>query len=307
MENPEDFKNKEELQGLYQDKAEYKSEEFFVRSYEHAIRKGFFDTSITLENYRDLTKKYETELKEKGRNPSEILASGELSKIPQLISFNMVFGRSEPAYLELVGGEEIARLREKTDSQFLLLGSQGRFSTRGFTSFAKKINPSIRSNVIDIDSKTAEVLKKDSLTTGAHIVAGDALSMPYHPESMDHVYSNFLLHYLGDNTKVEDRIKQLFAEIYIVLKPGGSYVAVERRFGEYSKHPHDEEMQAKLIAIAEQHGLIVSRIVHGSPQFTFLPEYSSSKIDENGRLDCTDSFVETRVVGDFCIRFSKPD
>jgi SAM-dependent methyltransferase len=199
---------------------------------------------------------------------------------------NAVFGADEPTYLELLGPEEILRLREMQKPRLLLLGSLVVYSARDFAKFGKKLNPGAETVVLDIDPLMIQLMTQDDEASKNELLLGDARNIPMEEGSVDQVYTNNLFHYLHDknNKQLSDleSIESLLKASARVLKPGGSMIIKEQPFSEFKKKNDYEIMvyKAKLLSKAAGFSDMIMRPKDLS--YVFRQNNSSSKIDENG-------------------------
>ena len=212
---------------------------------------------------------------------------GENARVPILLTgrveettFNAenVFGAEEPTYLEMLGPEEILRLRSMEEPSMLLLGSLGKYSARGFRSMADKINPQTETTVIDISDVCIDLIKND--TDNRNIaVEGDVRDLPFPENFMDHVYTNSLFHYMLKDENLDiDSLQSVFNEAYRVLKPKGSFLISEFPFGGLEGEPLEDRI--KIFArTAGFSNIILSR---NTCSYVLWKENSSTVIDNNG-------------------------
>lgn len=197
------------------------------------------------------------------------------------------FGAYEPVYLELLGPREILRLRTLPQGRFLLLGSLGKYSANNFGTFARKINPRLTTHVVDIADWAIEAITRNGLGTD-HLVQGDARSLPFAPESFDHIYTNSLFHYLrvGEffkTAKTQADIDDIMREAYAALKPGGSFVIIEQPYGSFKRQgARSQAMRDDVIFRATKAGFSSAVEFERAIAYALVPEYDSARIDENG-------------------------
>ena len=252
--------------------------------YEYAKGRGY--TNLT---YNDFERKvYEHVVHESDEIPQ---LEGTLDNY--LIPNAATFGTSEATYLELVGPLEILRLRSLSAPQLLLLGSLGKYSSREFAQYARKINPHALTHTIELGTEATEIIRKDNTYPDHFLVQGDARRLPYAEASMDHIYSNHLFHslrerYTREPGAIQD-IGHVIGEVSRVLKLGGSFVFDEQRFGRYAfteEHTYAEEilddMRREVQEVCEWSGLEKVADLGDSYDFTVSPDRGSSRIDENG-------------------------
>ncbi|MDD5050500.1 MAG: class I SAM-dependent methyltransferase [Candidatus Pacebacteria bacterium] len=266
--------------------------EFTELQYREAINRGY-----TSKNFKEFCKHE---------------AHGQRTGVPQIdktlddyvANHGATFGTDEPTYLELIGPEEVLRLRDKKEGNMLLLGSLGHYSAHEFTNFAGKINKDIKSFVIDIHPKSVGALGQDP-QEGKFVARADARNLPFQTESMEHVYSNRLFHSLLSYFHGAENIRQVFEEVHRVLKSGGSFVIVESVTDEDSSSVRSAITREKLIAIGLQSGFKSENVLEEIPGFAFARERGTAKIDKNGFAHYEHALIEIQSSTPVSIRFVK--
>ena len=210
-----------------------------------------------------------------------------------ILSTSATFGTVEPTYLELLGAKEILRLRGSENINMLLLGSLGKYSSREFTSYARKISSKIDPSTLDIDYESLNLVKNDPDNKGDKmLVQGNALELPFADESMDHVYTNYLVRFLFRAESIEeDPVKLLLREARRVLKPGGSLVVAEAPYGKHGNSERIHESKKDFISAALQAKFLVVPELPRYFGYILRAEVGTSKISENGFGDYKDSFL----------------
>lgn len=204
----------------------------------------------------------------------------------EIIPVSSTFGLDEPTYLELLGPEEILRLRKKKEPNFLLLGSLGAYSAREFSSYVTKINPSSRAHVIELFARNQYLLEASKTIPNLHLVQGDILKLPYAEGCMEHAYTSQLFNSLIVNGEIPGRnagVTELFKQVFLVLAPGGSLVMKECPSERFKDSIELYESGVKLLtSIALKAGFQSPVIERLNLRYTFRPQLGSVQIDENG-------------------------
>jgi SAM-dependent methyltransferase len=203
----------------------------------------------------------------------------------ELIAQSLTFGVQEPGYLEILGRERILRLREMEKPRMLLLGSLGKYSGVEFSNFARRINPDSSSLCIDIEKENLPHYDPEFQDQDIKLTLGDACRMPFRAGTMDHVFTNSILHDLRGRIQegVNLRIVKLVGEIARVLKPGGSVILGESFYLFSGGDKKVEKVMVFNIArLAESFGLKVGRLSLDGPAFVFRGDVGKVRITPNG-------------------------
>lgn len=295
----------EELLGINRfpnvlDKDFESEDEVFEEAYNYAVKKGY--TKKTLAECIEDRRRIQGTRQSTGLPP-------HLARVleHEILVDNSTFGDDEPKYLETLGPREILRLRSLQSPQFLLLGSYGVYSAREFRSYADKINPNNKSFVVDIYEPSIKQLAGDPINSGK-LVQGDARQLSYRENTMDHIYTNKLLPFLGFSDRIKDPVantRNLLQESLRVLKPGGSLVMVEQIETFDSKEA--ENFIKGLTSLARRVGFQVEDIDFSYVSFFVRKEVGSSTIDANGFPQYGDSLIKrSSTLSPFCIKLVKP-
>lgn len=245
----------------------------------------------------------------KGRSEKDTKANNPLitgSAAREIVALSETVGRDEPSYLQLLGPEEILRLRQKEKPVFILAGAMGGLSAREFAILAKKINPDSQCHVFDLDTRELEESKYvwdldkiENLT----LTAGDALKMPFQPESADIIATNGLLVSLEKNGEpVRDMAEYLlfFQGAARTLRDNGSLLIVEQ--GNFARR---KSMIRKTIRLAVEAGLTAEEYLPEAPHFLFRQDSSGTEIDAEGRLKFGEKTIAQDWRNMFAVRFVK--
>lgn len=268
-------------------------EEFISHMYEEAKKRGYSQSKEVFIN---------TELKRSA-----------LSGIPQLeesldkhfVTQAVTFGSDEPSYSELLGSEEILRLRAEGEAKMLLLGSLGIYSAREFKNFVAKISVQIDPYVIDIDPVSVEKIKKEWGSAG-HISEADARALPYGEESFDYVFTNRLFHDLVRRSGNEKDVGVVFKEVARVLNPFGSFVITEDLYGSFADTKNGTGMKKELLTLARKYGLKTEKTLEDLIEFPFTKERGSTKFGKDGKPEYGEAYVLRNFPGmTFGARFIK--
>jgi SAM-dependent methyltransferase len=281
--------------------ANNKPDGFAESVYKHARRRGFTDLE-TAEQFS-----YTTLLEGK------FLKRHHLNNdLEQGINIGGdTFGSVEPEYLELLGPREILRLRGLKDGNMLLLGSMGKYSAGEFANYNRKINPHLKTHVLEIDPQSVERIRADTQAAPREVRLGDATKLDYPDASMQHVYTNMLFSHLRPGPEphvnyIRD-ITQIMKGALRVLMPGGSLVLVEGAFGDHRKKPKREHIKADIKRLAIMTGFRVVAESGDVRTFTFAAEVGTSSIDENGFPHYEDRLIVKNRNNALGIRFIKPE
>jgi len=268
--------------------------------YEYLKSKGYIPEYMGLDECSSLLKR------QSGATKSGVDSHLEGGLEKDLINFSSTFGASEPCYLELLGQKEILRLRAKQTPQFLLLGSMGVYSARDIRKFADKINPDIKTNVVDIDSRSINQIKADVNPT-SQPVQGDALKLPYKPGTMDNVYTNNLLDFIVLGRRDYHRVyTDLINEVSAVLNKGGSLLMIEHatRYRELNPKNSKADFENELISIANKAGLKLANKLPKTLFYLATRDNSKAVVDENGLAYYEDICLEVDSMS-VSLRFEK--
>ncbi|EKD76140.1 MAG: hypothetical protein ACD_43C00214G0004 [uncultured bacterium] len=229
-----------------------------------------------------------------------------------LVSTAATFDVFEPVYFELLGSDGVMDLRDIEQPRALLLGSLGVHSARGFDRFCRKINPNIARRVIDIDSSLPNEVAQYYPECRAGIDIGTALHMPYPSSSVDHVYTNVLLHMLKeDGTKGVNQkmVKQLLDEVFRVLKPGGRFNLVERAYGTYQQSHYGEDTvsaKSEVISLALRTGFIVRKQEMKPKRFVLSGQQGTTCLSRNGVAYYPNALLHCSRQEFFALSLEKP-
>ncbi|MDD5068120.1 MAG: class I SAM-dependent methyltransferase [Candidatus Pacebacteria bacterium] len=268
-------------------------EEYISRIYEEALKRGYSGSKKEF---------IETEIKR-----------SVVSEIPQLedtldthfVTQAVTFGTDEPSYCELIGSEEVLRLRAVGEAKFLLLGSLGSYSAREFKNFAQKISQKIEPFVVDIDPVSVEKIKREWGNT-ENVMETDARNLPFGEEIFDYVFTNRLFHDLVRRSGHQRDIEIVFQEVSRVLKRGGSFVIAEDLYGNFAKKRDSTRMKRELISLAGKNSLKVLKTLDDLIEFPFTKERSSAKFDNDGKPNYGEAFLLKNFPGfTFGARFVK--
>ncbi len=270
--------------------------------YEEALKRGY--TKMTAKEFAR-----QPIFNEPGEVPDQV----SLSIDKDLTTRAATFGIEEPMYCELVGPQEFLRLRTSAESaNFLLLGTLGHYSADEFTNYTKKINSRIKPLVIDISDAMIK-MASERKSSDAVLIKGDAKSLPFKDQSLDHIYTNFLFdrlysihpHFSGKFMySGANGAELVFQNTYRALRPGGSFVFCERSFG--VEKLSQSELKGKLVSLGLKQGFEITRVENGGLIFPFVKERGSTVIDSNGFPQYGHSLLaryETKTVAG---RFTKP-
>ncbi len=262
-------------------------------THKYAVFKGY--TTLDLEAYID---QYDSQLEPTNISPQ---LTGRIKD--HHINTESTFGMFEPTYLELVGPRELLRLRHEGKGEFLLLGSLGSYSAQNFRWYSEKIHPCIQSHVIDVDYDSLQRIREDFPDTNQVLVQADARHIPYVDESIDHVYTNHLFHYLylrdskmKSHEDMKRGIKSIFSGVARVLKRGGSFVVVEQRYGAFKKDKIRDgyrKMRREIMNIARQSGFKIANTFDEGIGCMLFVENGKATIDENGFPHYEDVLLES--------------
>ena len=103
-------------------------------------------------------------------------------------------------------------------------------------------SPGARITSVDISEHSLEVARDAARTAGITNVAfqqGDIFSLPFAPDSFDHVFICFVLEHLADPVGALASLKR-------VLKPGGTITVIEGDHGSTYFHPESEAADAAI-------------------------------------------------------------
>lgn len=228
----------------------------FAPLFEYCKKKGYLPENI--HNHFDLVINMQLAY-------SERRVHGKHSHTDSLLEddvYNLcnTFGVEEPAYVELIGPEEILRLRTAVNPNFLLLGSLGKYSGLEFGGFTKKLNQNPRTTVVDLQPENLQKIKEAG-GADLQLVNCDCLDMPFEDEEMDHVYTNYLFHHLTVENQINpnrSNLERLFKEVSRVLKIGGSFVISETPYGLKISDQDVEGVKNEIIGIGLRAGLVVA-------------------------------------------------
>lgn len=260
------------------------SSETIRRLHAHAVAKGYTTKSLS-ECVAELAAAAQRAPR---TGPELILGTDHIHGTIEhsVITENHTFGAFEPTYLELVGPLEILRLRAAGRGNFLLLGSMGKYSAQQMSTYARKIHPAIRTYVIDVDTESVAQIRQSIGNDDVLLAQADAKHPPFADESMRHVYTNFLFHYLfdksGNATQKREDIAPVIAAAYRVLEPSGSLVLAERVYGTYKVQRDHEGAKAEILSVAQEAGFTVARNLEKELTFRITNEASRARISPNG-------------------------
>ncbi len=214
----------------------------------------------------------------------------------RFVTQGVTFGTDEPSYAELIGQEEILRIRTMKETKFLLLGSLGVYSAREFRNFAKKISSKIESHVVDIDPVSVQKITQE-WGSSDNVWEADARKLPFKNGSIDYVFTNRLFHDLVRRSGNKDDVSVVLKEVSRVLKRGGSFIIAEELYGDFLAQRNGEGMKKEFAFIAEQNGFRIEKILDDLLEFPFTKERSSMKFNKNGTPDYGTGFVIKNVPG----------
>ena len=279
------------------------SDDEYVHSiYDHAIARGYTKMSLTdfagvraHETSAPLSHHFRSDF----GTPLYLHVSGD------------TFGALEPTYLELLGPEEILRLRALTTGNMLLLGSMGQHSAAHFANYNRKINPHLKSHVIDIDPHSVQLMREDHLSVPREIVQGDARDLQYPDGFAEHIYTNGLFPFLrqeGDpHAAYVGDIQKVMKSAHRALVPGGSLVIAEGPFGAHkARHKFNPaNMEIKSLALAAGFRL-ATQLSPDAYTYYFNAEVGASTINENGFPHYENTLIEVVRNTLASMRFVKP-
>ncbi len=230
-----------------------------------------------------------------------------------LLNSSHTFGMAEPSYFELNGPREILRLRNVVDPNFLLLGSLGAYSAREFTEYSHKINKSVTPHIIDIHPNSIRKLNPEHKKGDKYVVRGDVRALPYAPESMDHVYTNFLFHVMvsyGGHfippQEIRKDIRQVFEGAFQILKKGGSFIIAEKDYGTLKSTPDDRAAERDMKSIGLQSGFRLEKVLRYPLLSPLRPDTGKATVDANGFAHYENQCVENSSLdGNVALRFVK--
>lgn len=233
----------------------------------------------------------------------------------QVINLSSTFGVDEHNYLSQIGPKGILQARCKKNPQMLLLGSLGSYSAREFACFTRKLNPSSEPKVIEANQVTVNShLNPYEGENGLEVTLGNALDMPFQDNSMDYLFTNFLIHYLIPPGKIcqepnKTNIGSLLRESYRVLKPGGQIILVERPYGEADMDRVISEIRSSALRV----GFKVGEPTIKGPAILFRKDVirptdinSGIYINDNGFTDVGNTTLVSGVYYDFSLKLEKP-
>lgn len=276
------------------------SDEELKLIYEKAVKLGFVGS------IEDLSRHMGEESNAFTVDKTPVHLSGKIEDF--MFNFPAVFGVEEPKYLELLGPEEILRLRMMKRPRMLLLGSLGIYSARDFSKYGKKINKNTESMVLEINTQCVNLIREDK-ENDILVIKGDAKDMPIEKDSVDHIYTNHLFHFILSpskaQTKEQEGIEEVMRESARVLKKGGSLIISEQEFGEYQNKANYEKMLYEVRLLAQQSGFSKTIIITDGVGYVFRVDNMSAVIDENGFPHYNEALLTSTGKNSISCRFIK--
>lgn len=131
------------------------------------------------------------------------------------------YGLVMPSYLEAL--RTVPEKPAGEDHQALLLGALSVDTVKEFATTVRTIFPGADCKVIDVNTEHLAPVPPEI----AEVSQDDATLLPFNDETIDSVHANHLLTFnTAYNPGLYDR-KEIFAEAYRVLTPGGTFMTVE--------------------------------------------------------------------------------
>jgi len=267
------------------------SDQQLQQEYAYAMTHGLIEPDFTFQTYKHLRTVQDL-------NVGSIMSpTGQYLGEP-LVNYAANPAVCEPSYIELLGQQEISRLRSLPAPRFLLAGSAGKESSLGFARLAAKINPNATLDVID--------LKQSSSVTGDVIqvrtTKGSALKMDYPNGTFDVCSTNNLLHELEGSGDLEEDLRQLISQFENTLKIGGNLIIYEAKSEKNAAILNKQKLLELILASGrlKQAALLERALIYHFPG-----ENGKATIDQNSQGHYENVCLREVPVGALCARFEK--
>lgn len=265
-----------------------------TRGYEFGKWQGFIAPGVTFNHFAQQFAAEAERATQSGR-PDEA----------DFMSFMFHFRAMAPTYYAMLDFDEIHRLQTIPQPRLVLLGASHRPSADGFNTFAESVNPSADRRVLELDPQFPPMGK-------LQIDRGNALQMPYADASVDHVYTNALLHQLIDErrqTVTSQTVQRLLKEIFRVLKPHGQCLLLERPYGRFH-HSYEREDQAGAFAelrrFAQKTGFEKKYDDIATTRFMFRRQEGTAHVSRHGIVYYPDALLYRHPGELVALRLEKP-
>src|SRR5471030_1052737 len=154
-------------------------------------------------------------------------------------------------------------------------------------------SPAARFTSIDISAQSIDAARQKTSTVGLTNVTfqqADIFSLPFEPESFDHVFVCFVLEHLGQPMEALTRLKRL-------LKPGGTMTVIEGDHGSTYFHPDSSAAHKAIQCQVELQRLGGGNALIGRQLYPLMVEAGLAAVHVSPRMVYVDSSRPDLVEG----------